>query len=518
MKQAKKVVLYPRVSSQKQLSNDSLPTQRREMERFADEQEYEVVRTFEEAGRSAKNTNRPALQDMLRWISDHPGEIYAVLVLTYDRAARSVQDHLAIRAMLASQNVRLISTTEPVTDDPHGKFMEVIIAGMAELNNTVRGDRSKLGMVNATKRGRWVYQAPVGYLNRGKNASPSLGPYPATCELVREAFTRVATGESPVAVYADLVARGFRSRRGRPVGRQTFYRMLHNPVYKAELDTKLGVGPGDWEPLLETGVWEKVQSVLSHSQLREAPAAPSSRSRKRSYRRVRQGFELRGFLICATCSRKITGGMTKGLRYMNCPEGHVRARAEVLNSRFCQWLALVRPNEMFLRRLEREVRRELEAEQRSLSHRRSQKQRAAAKIEANLQNLNRALANGTMEADAYKVTYRELKVALQALKHGGVEVELEQLDVEAVLNFAQRLLSQPERWWGQASPEDKIRLQRALFPDGLLVDEALQFSTDLTSNESVAYMLFGGRTDDMASPTGTNTLWKGTSRGTVRAA
>ena len=108
MKQAKKVVLYPRVSSQKQLSNDSLPTQRREMERFADEQEYEVVRTFEEAGRSAKNTNRPALQDMLRWISDHPGEIYAVLVLTYDRAARSVQDHLAIRAMLASQNVRLI--------------------------------------------------------------------------------------------------------------------------------------------------------------------------------------------------------------------------------------------------------------------------------------------------------------------------------------------------------------------------------------------------------------------------
>ena len=280
------------------------------------------------------------------------------------------------------------------------------------------------------------------------------------------------------------------------------YRMLHNPVYKAELDTKLGVGPGDWEPLLETGVWEKVQSVLSHSQLREAPAAPSSRSRKRSYRRVRQGFELRGFLICATCSRKITGGMTKGLRYMNCPEGHVRARAEVLNSRFCQWLALVRPNEMFLRRLEREVRRELEAEQRSLSHRRSQKQRAAAKIEANLQNLNRALANGTMEADAYKVTYRELKVALQALKHGGVEVELEQLDVEAVLNFAQRLLSQPERWWGQASSEDKIRLQRALFPDGLLVDEALQFSTDLTSNESVAYMLFGGRTDDMASPTG----------------
>ena len=497
-----KVVLYPRVSSQKQLGNDSLPTQRREMERFADQKGYEIVQIFEEGGRSAKDTNRPALQDMLRWISDHPGEIYAVLVLNYDRAARNVQDHLAIRAMLASQKVRLISVTEPVTDDPHGKFMELVIAGMAELNNTVRGDRSKLGMVNATERGRWCHQAPVGYLNRGKNATPSLGPDPATCEMVREAFARVAAGESPVAVYADLVARGFRTRRGRAVGRQTFYSMLRNPLYKAELDTKLGVGPGDWEPLVETGVWARVQAVLSQARLRDATAVPSSRPGKRPYRRVREGFELRNSLRCAVCRRRITGGLTKGYRYMNCPEGHVRVRAEVLSTRFEEWLASVRPSDVFLRRLEKAIRRELQAEQRSLSQRRSQNRRATASIRSRLKNLNLALADGTMERSAYQETYRELKAGLQALEYAGVDDELERFDVEAVLNFAQRLLSQPERWWRDASSEDKIRLQRALFPEGLLIDEALQFSTDPTSHDSVTYLLFGGRTDDMASPTG----------------
>ena len=56
---------------------------------------------------------------------------------------------------------------------------------------------------------------------------------------------------------------------------------------------------------------------------------------------------------------------------MNCPEGHVRSRAEALNSGFCKWLASVRPNEIFLRRLEGAVRRELEAERRSLSQRRT---------------------------------------------------------------------------------------------------------------------------------------------------
>ena len=48
MKQSRKVVLYPRVSSKKQLRNDSLPTQLKEMRRWAASQGYEVARVFEE--------------------------------------------------------------------------------------------------------------------------------------------------------------------------------------------------------------------------------------------------------------------------------------------------------------------------------------------------------------------------------------------------------------------------------------------------------------------------------------
>ena len=93
-------MLYPRVSSLKQVSNDSLATQRREMQRFAEQHGYEVVRIFEDRGKSAKTANRPALREMLDWISEQGDKIYAVLVLDYNRAARNVQDHFAIRAML----------------------------------------------------------------------------------------------------------------------------------------------------------------------------------------------------------------------------------------------------------------------------------------------------------------------------------------------------------------------------------------------------------------------------------
>ena len=479
----KKVVLYPRVSSRKQLSNDSLPTQRREMERFADREGLEVARIFEDGGKSAKTTNRPALQDMLRWLSEHPGEIYAVLVLDFNRAARNVQDHLAIRATLAKQRVRLISITQPVTDDPYGRFMEVIHAGVAELDNSVRGERSKLGMVSATERGRWCHQAPVGYVNCGRNAVPSLSPDPERANVVKETFTRVASGEAPLSIYS----------------------ILRNPAYKGHLVTTLGVSDGDWEPLVEPDTWEQVQSVLSQTGRRNRSAETHQKSDKRPYRRVWEGFELRGSLRCAVCDRRITGGVTKRYAYMNCPEGHVSGRAEVFNSRFLQWLASVRPNEGFLRRLETAIRRELDAVQRSLSQRRAEQERAAANIRAKLQNLNLAIADGTMEPDAYRETYSELKAELQAREHAGVKDELEQIDVDAMFHFAKRILSKPERWWADASPEDKIRLQRALFPEGLLVNSALEFSTDPTSHDSMTYLLFGSGQDDMASPTGTNT-------------
>ena len=69
-------------------------------------------------------------------------------------------------------------------------------------------------MVSATERGRWCHQAPVGYVNCGKNAVPSLRPDPDRAAIVTEVFARVASGEAPLSVRSDLVERGFGTRRG----------------------------------------------------------------------------------------------------------------------------------------------------------------------------------------------------------------------------------------------------------------------------------------------------------------
>ena len=495
----KKVVLYPRVSSLKQLDNDSLPTQIREMERFAEREGYEVARIFEDRGQSAKTIDRPALQEMLRWLRDHPGEIHAVLVYAFDRAARNLEGHLALRAALAREGVRLLSVTQPVSDDPHGKLIENIHAVMAQHDNDVRGQRSKLGMQSATERGRWCHQAPVGYLNCGRNAVPSLKPDPERAEVVRETFARVASGETPQSVYLDLVERRFTTRRGRIIGRQTFYSILRNPAYKGQLVTRLGFGVGDWDALVDEDTWEQVQAVVSQPGRRRVSGEMPQRSGQRPYRRVREGFELRGWLRCAVCGGKLTGGMTKGHSYINCVQGHVRARADVLSERFQVWLDSVRPNDIFLQRLDRAIRTELEGQKKALGRRRAEQRSDVRRIQEKLDRLNQALADGTMERDAYRETYPKLKAELRALGHDGVEDRLEELDLDAMLKFARHLLSQPGRLWAEASTETKIELQRALFPHGLVVDRALEFSTHPTDRDSMSYLLFSTHQEDLAS-------------------
>ena len=503
----KKVVLYPRVSSPKQLSNDSLPTQRREMERFADREGFEVARIFEDGGKSAKTTNRPALQDMLRWISEHPGEIYAVLVFDFKRAARNVEDHLSIRATLTKQRVRLISITQPVTDDPYGRFMEVIHAGVAELDNSVRGERSKLGMVSATERGRWCHQAPVGYVNCGRNAVPSLSPDLKRADVVKETFTHVASGEATLSVYYELVERGFGTRRGGVIGRQTFYSILRNPAYKGQLVTKLGISDGDWDPLVEPDTWEQVQAVLSQTRRCSASAETREKSGKRPYRRIREGFELRGSLKCAVYGRRITGGVTKRYAYMNCPEGHVRGRAEVLNSRFLQWLASVRPNEVFLRRLETAIRRELDAAQRSLSHRRAEQQRAAAKIRAKLQNLNLALADGTMDRDAYRKTYSGLKAGASSPRARRRPRMNLSSSTWTPCSTSPSGFCRSRNGGGQMPhPRTRFGCNTPYSLTGCSLTRPYSFQPTPNSHDSMTYLLFAGGSDDMASPTGPDRL------------
>src|SRR3989344_3833055 len=162
----KKAVVYLRVSTEEQVDNFSLGTQEELCKKKALTDGYEIIETFREEGKSAKTiTGRPELVRMLEYCRKNKKSISAVLVYRVDRLSRLASDYLAIRKKLNDCDIMLISVSEPTGNSPTEKLMETIFAGIAQLDNDVRSERTSNGMRARFLSGLHTGIPPLGYRN-----------------------------------------------------------------------------------------------------------------------------------------------------------------------------------------------------------------------------------------------------------------------------------------------------------------------------------------------------------------
>jgi len=70
--------------------------------------------------------------------------------------------------------------------------MEGVLAAFAQFDNDVRSDRTRAGMKAALELGRWVFLAPIGYLNAPRSMSRSLVHDPERAALAQRALRGAA--------------------------------------------------------------------------------------------------------------------------------------------------------------------------------------------------------------------------------------------------------------------------------------------------------------------------------------
>ena len=75
----KKCVIYVRVSTEEQTKGYSLNGQERIDRDYAESLGYEVAKVFREEGISAKDLNRPQLQNMMNWVRENAADIDAII-------------------------------------------------------------------------------------------------------------------------------------------------------------------------------------------------------------------------------------------------------------------------------------------------------------------------------------------------------------------------------------------------------------------------------------------------------
>lgn len=107
---------------------------------------------------SGKNTDRPALKEMLSFVRE--GDV--VIVESISRLARSTRDLLTIVDTLNKKGVGFISLKESLdTSTPTGRFTLTIFAALAELERETTLQRQSEGIALAKAQGKYKGRQPI---------------------------------------------------------------------------------------------------------------------------------------------------------------------------------------------------------------------------------------------------------------------------------------------------------------------------------------------------------------------
>lgn len=307
-------VSYLRVSTKDQASRGglaeglSLPAQRSAIKAKADAVGAVIVAEFADAGESGRSTDRPQLQEMLRYLREHHIDI--VLVHKIDRLARSRADDVTINLAIRQAGARLVSVTENVDETPQGQLVHGIFSAVADFYSQNLAQEVVKGLEQKVRGGGTPSRAPVGYLNvrnivNGVEAR-QVAVDPDRADHIRWAFETYANDpDITLTRMTDLLAdRGLTIRATakqpeRQLQRSHVHRLLTNRYYLGYTTFRGVEYPGSHEALVDAETFQRVQDRLN------ANRGGGNRERKHLH-------YLSGSLHCGNCGSRLVYSVNTG--------------------------------------------------------------------------------------------------------------------------------------------------------------------------------------------------------------
>lgn len=459
-------VFYLRVSTEDQANRTSLETQEKVCREFAARQGLTLVEIFSDAGESAKTADRPQFIRMLKYCLNDRHDVRFVVAYRIDRLARNSHDFAVFQAALAKKGLTFLSATEPISDDPSGKFLQTVLSAVAQLDNDIRGVRSKDGMKRMTEKGGWVFKSPLGYLEyRLPDGLPSLKADPVRGPLIVRLFELVGRYRCPVHDARDrVVEMGLTNLKGKAPTLTCIHEVLRRPVYCGRIVHTLTGGrviPGKFEPLITGDLFDRVQVVLAEKS-------------KAAYRYAldNDAFPLRRFVRCAHCGSPLTASHStsrshKKYAYYHCrnPQcNEVNVRRDLLEQQFCDLLrSLAEHLAPLMGEFRRHVMEVWQLRQADVLATQGNVEQQVIEIERRQKTLLDKLLEGTIADAAYRAKEAEFQAQLVVLRSQKNDAGLDELEVEAVLNAASFVLANPQRLWQRLPLEGRQRLQHVFF-------------------------------------------------------
>jgi site-specific DNA recombinase len=467
-------LIVTRFSDAKQLGNTSTATQMEVCKTYAATSGHTVVGFRSYEAESAKSGNVARIADLLEFCKEYKGKAQILVVFKLDRFARDTGEHYYIKNELLKYGISLRSATEPIDDTPTGQLLESVLSGVAQFDNSVKRERTKLAMVRLLENGIWPWKTCIGYKNTltafGKAGVAQIDE--ACVADIREVHTKFATG---TYTQKDLVEhmshRVVINHKGERI---IFHRMLINRI----LQDKFYIGTmtvkqwgqefaGAHTPIIDYPTFAKCQEILNPSTYRGL-----------QHQWENPDFPIRDRLYCGVCLGKMTAAWCTGrnkvkyaiyyCRNNQCTAPKKSVQKKDMDLEFYNYLSQIRPSEEKLKRFFERLTarykvRAVEFENKGIKIR---------KQIADLENEKQAVINlakkGILLDEELTAELTKIRTAINLAKLETVETHVEEFRLDYLMTIAENFLMNMHVIWNDLDTPAKIKLQRLLFPEKII--------------------------------------------------
>lgn len=487
--------LYIRVSTEEQAlrMEGSLESQKHRLCGYVDIKNMQqqnwgvVIDEYIDDGFSAKDTNRPALQKLIKDLKK--GRINTVLVTDLSRLSRSIRDFCVLIDFFKETKTQFLSLKEQFdTTTAAGEMMLFNMINLAQFERRQISERVTLNFHSRALRGlRNGGSTILGYKVDPTNKS-TLAVNEEEVSLVEKVFRTYIEERSTFATATRLREENvpFKGANGETWNTQTVKNILNNHSYigmrevnkgnkskdQSELKTfeQYQIVTASWPAIIDEVTFNLVQSMLSDNAKNERLRLKNAKART---------FLFTGLASCGECGRPLVGstghGQKRDIRYyVHRPiEGKTvscsikRYRADEIESALENHLLKVINQAGYLDGVEKSVSASILSDKESVVTQKNSSSKALGQIDSDIKSLVRLqMQTDNMELqNLYSGQIIELQEQRKKERETLDRCELllaDTIDPKKFVNGLQEGLKRLQLAWAKANPKMRKALLRVV--------------------------------------------------------
>ncbi|HEU4966098.1 MAG TPA: recombinase family protein [Candidatus Saccharimonadales bacterium] len=303
-----KAVIFARVSSKAQEDEGySLDSQLKLLRNYCKKKRFTIDKEFKVAETASNTQRRTVFHELLRYIAKN--KVHHFVVEKTDRAVRNMKDAAYIYDWIEGDERRVLHSVKEGLElhkwsKSQVKLMwDIFVAFAKQYTDGLREEAMK-GWDEKLAQGWLPAPPPPGYMTVTEQSKRIHIPNPAIHMSIEPLFRFALLPDSTITTSTQESANlGITTRKGKPLSKNSVYKLLTNPFYIGINRFNGKKYPGAQEPLISKELFYAVQDKLHNRR----------RIKNHSHNPV-----FKGMIRCKHCQAMVTWQKQKGRYYGVC--------------------------------------------------------------------------------------------------------------------------------------------------------------------------------------------------------